>query len=105
MADLDIRLFAGLEVARASGGALKFPTRKSRALLAVLSRHPGKRHGREALAALLWPESAEAQARANLRQTLNRHSPDNLQTHGDCTQIASPPEWFFLRNGLTARFW
>ena len=55
-----------------SGGTLKFPTRKSRALLAVLSRHPGKRHGREALAALLWPKSAEAQARANLRQTLKQ---------------------------------
>ena len=70
MADLDVKLFAGFEVAQASGRALEFPTRKSRALLAVLSRHPGKRHGREALAALLWPESAEAQARANLRQTL-----------------------------------
>jgi DNA-binding SARP family transcriptional activator/Flp pilus assembly protein TadD len=72
MADLDVRLFAGFEVVQASGRALKFPTRKSRALLAVLSRHPGKRHGREALAALLWPESAEAQARANLRQALKQ---------------------------------
>jgi DNA-binding SARP family transcriptional activator len=72
MADLDVRLFAGFEVVQASGRACKFPTRKSRALLAVLSRHPGKRHGREALAALLWPESAEAQARANLRQTLKQ---------------------------------
>jgi DNA-binding SARP family transcriptional activator/Flp pilus assembly protein TadD len=72
MVDLDIRLFAGFEVARTSGGTLEFPTRKSRALLAVLGRHPGKRHGREALAALLWPDSAEAQARANLRQTLKQ---------------------------------
>jgi len=55
---------------KASGAPLGFPTRKACALLAVLGRHPGKRHGREALTALLWPENAEAQARASLRQTL-----------------------------------
>lgn len=72
MADLDLRLLGGFEVVNASGTPLTFATAKARALLALLGRHPGRRHGREALVALLWPESAEPQARTNLRQTLKQ---------------------------------
>jgi len=67
---LRIRLLGPLELDSASGASIGLPTRKAEALLAVLARHPGRRHGRERLAALLWPESTQAGARTSLRQTL-----------------------------------
>lgn len=70
MTDLNVRLFGGFEVCRSAGPAIAFPTRKARALVALLARCPGRRHSRETLAAMLWPDSAESEARGNLRQTL-----------------------------------
>ncbi len=70
MADLNVRLFGGFEVWRSAGPSVAFPTRKARALVALLARHPGQRQAREALAAMFWPDSAEPQARSNLRQAL-----------------------------------
>lgn len=52
------------------GTLLKLPARKTEALLAVLARRPGVAHGREWLAALLWPDVAETQARTSLRQAV-----------------------------------
>ena len=43
------------------------PGRKAQALLAFLASPPGVAHPRDKLAALLWPEMAAVQARANLR--------------------------------------
>lgn len=70
MTDLNVRLFGGFEVCRSAGPAIAFPTRKARALVALLARCPGRRHSRETLAAMLWPDSAESEARGNLRQAL-----------------------------------
>ena len=67
---MSIRLLGGFEVCRGAGPAIVFPTRKAKALLALLAQHPGQRRAREALAAMFWPDSAEAQARGSLRQSL-----------------------------------
>jgi DNA-binding SARP family transcriptional activator len=53
-----------------SGAALRVDTRKAVALLAYLA-YSGGRHGRDELAALLWPEGDDAHARAALRRTLS----------------------------------
>lgn len=47
-----------------------FRTRKERTLLAYLAVEADKRHRREALAELLWPDRPEGYARTNLRQAL-----------------------------------
>jgi DNA-binding SARP family transcriptional activator len=52
------------------GGPLRVDTRKAVALLAYLACS-GRRHGRDQLAALLWPEADDAHARAALRRTLS----------------------------------
>ena len=70
MTDLNVTLFGGFNVRRGADSGVVIPTRKARALLALLARHPGHRHTREAVAAMLWPDSAEPNARVNLRQAL-----------------------------------
>lgn len=69
MARLDLQLLGGIR-ARLDGTEIQFPTKKSEALLAYLALPPGQLHPREKLAALLWTESGEEQARQSLRQTL-----------------------------------
>jgi DNA-binding SARP family transcriptional activator len=71
MARLEIKLFGEVEVSW-EGQLLSFPTQKATELFAYLVVHCGHAHPRAALAALLWPESDEEKARANLRQTLAR---------------------------------
>jgi DNA-binding SARP family transcriptional activator len=55
------------------GEAVRFDTRKAVALLAMLAvpAAPANRHGRDQLAATLWPSSDTAHARAALRRTLS----------------------------------
>ena len=48
-----------------------FESDKVRALLAYLALESGVPHRRDALAALLWPEHAERNARHNLSQALH----------------------------------
>jgi PAS domain S-box-containing protein len=55
----------------AGGQMLHLPTRKSRALLVYLALHPGRRFIRDHLAALLWGDQPDAQARQSLRQALS----------------------------------
>jgi DNA-binding SARP family transcriptional activator len=69
MTRLDLTLLGGFS-ARVDARPLVFPSRKARALLAYLSVPPGKTHARDKLAALLWGDTAEAQARNSLRQCL-----------------------------------
>ena len=57
-------------VGSGSGKDATPPTRKARAILAFLCSHPGQRFTREQIAALLWGDRGEAQARASLRQAL-----------------------------------
>lgn len=69
MAHLDLTLLGGFG-ARVDARALVFPSRKARALLAYLAVPPGRAHSRDKLAALLWGDTAEPQARNSLRQCL-----------------------------------
>lgn len=51
------------------GESLHLPTRKAESLLAYLELHPGA-HAREKLAALLWGDVGDEQARGSLRKAL-----------------------------------
>jgi TolB-like protein len=71
MAGLRIALLGGLAVAGdepTTGASL---TRKAKALVAYLAMQGARGQSREKLAELLWGNSAESQARANLRQALS----------------------------------
>ena len=82
MIELRVSLFGGFEVRGPTGPSIVIPTRKARALFALLARHPGQDLSRETLATMLWPESAESDSRGNLRQSLKlvRRA---LKTRGD----------------------
>lgn len=70
MERLELRLMGPFQ-AWADGTVLTgFRSDKARALLAYLAVNSGRPQSREALAALLWGESDEADARASLRQSL-----------------------------------
>ena len=70
MAEIEIKLF-GAPVFTRSGENIHIQRRKAVALLAylVVTRRP---HGRDTLAALLWPEHDQSSARAGLRRELSR---------------------------------
>jgi TolB-like protein/Flp pilus assembly protein TadD len=70
MTKLRLALFGGLEIAGDDAIASAGLTRKSKALVAYLALQGERGQSREKLAELLWGDSAEEQARANLRQTL-----------------------------------
>lgn len=65
-----LTLFGGFHLADAQGQPLLPSSRKAKALLAWLALTPDRQHPREKIAALLWPDSDEAQARHSLRQAL-----------------------------------
>ena len=66
-----LRLLGGFELRTAdTGSPIDLRSKKARALLTYLALAPASPVSRERLAALLWPESSEAQARASLRQAL-----------------------------------
>ena len=68
--DPQIRLFGGQSLSAWDGRHVALPTRKCWGLLAYLVQSKSRDIPREEIAALLWPRSAEAQARASLRQEL-----------------------------------
>lgn len=70
MAGLQIRLLGGVEARLASGRVVTPPGRKAQALLAYLALKAGQPQAREALAGLLWAETAASRARHSLRQAL-----------------------------------
>src|SRR6266702_6965470 len=70
MPRLTINLLGSWEARAAEGRILRLASRKSQALLAYLAMPAGRRHQREALAALLWGEVDDGRARASLRQAL-----------------------------------
>jgi len=69
MAHLDLTLLGGFG-ARVDARSLVFSSRKARALLAYLAVPAGRPHSRDKLAALLWGDTGQAQARNSLRQCL-----------------------------------
>jgi DNA-binding SARP family transcriptional activator len=70
MARLHLALLGGFEARLASGRQLRLPKTKAKALLAFLALHPRQMFARDKLAALLWPEFRDEDARHSLRQTL-----------------------------------
>ena len=70
MALLQLVLLGGFQARSPTGAAIAIPVKKAKALLAYLALHPGQLHPRDKLAALLWEDSGEGQARHSLRQTL-----------------------------------
>lgn len=71
MTSIELALLGGFQ-ARAAGQVIDVPGRKERALLALLAMAPGEARSREKLAALLWSDRAEKQARDSLKQALLR---------------------------------
>ena len=65
-----VKLLGGFHVCFDNGQLCGLPTRKSEALLAFLALPAGRFHPRDKLAALLWGDTGEAQARQSLRQAL-----------------------------------
>lgn len=70
MVALVLNLLGGFELRLRGGPALDLSTKTGRALLAYLALTQGQRHSRDKLAALLWDDRADQQARTSLRQTL-----------------------------------
>jgi DNA-binding SARP family transcriptional activator len=70
MVSLKVTLLGGFEARLAAGAALHLPTKKAQALLAYLGVRPGQSHPRDKLAALLWGEKTDDQARGGLRHAL-----------------------------------
>ncbi len=76
MASMRIELFNNLLITCAQQPVQSVNTSRLQSLLAWLLLHSDSPQPRERLAFLLWPESAESQARTNLRQLLHhlRHA-------------------------------
>jgi DNA-binding SARP family transcriptional activator len=70
MALLTFNLLGGFQVRLGDGRGLPVPTNKAQALLAYLALPPGRTHPRDKLAALLWGDRGDEQARHSLRQAL-----------------------------------
>src|SRR5262245_2032149 len=70
MARLTIALLGGLRIRLNSGRPLSLSAKKAQALVAYLAVRHGERSTRDAVAALLWGDTGDTQARQNLRQTL-----------------------------------
>ncbi len=70
MASLHVKLLGGFEARDGSGAVLGPLGRKAQAMLAVLALDPGVAQSRDKLAALLWSDRGESQARGSLRHAL-----------------------------------
>ncbi|HEY3099613.1 MAG TPA: AAA family ATPase [Methylomirabilota bacterium] len=71
LAKLKIFLLGGFRAESDSRPRITVTRRKGQALLALLALRPGSGYPREALTALLWPESSDEEARHSLRQELH----------------------------------
>jgi WD40 repeat protein/serine/threonine protein kinase len=71
MAGLNICLLGAFRASLGETQNLKFKSIKDRALLAYLAVEEDRAHSRDSLAALLWPEMPDSDARSNLRYTLS----------------------------------
>jgi len=89
MAHLSLTLLGQFQVTLDGQPITAFESDKGRALLAYLASEPVTHH-RETLAALLWPDYGEQNARANLRQTLH-HLRKTLHDQHPVTPPAKHP--------------
>jgi DNA-binding SARP family transcriptional activator len=71
MTTLSLELLGGFRLQTHAREPVLLPSKKARALLAYLALQPGQAHVRAKLAALLWGDFGDAQARDSLRQTLS----------------------------------
>ncbi|MGY4474187.1 BTAD domain-containing putative transcriptional regulator [Bradyrhizobium sp. USDA 3364] len=71
MAKVNLELLGGFRLQTESGEPIPLSTKKACALLAYLALHPGQAQARPKLAALLWGNRNEVQARDSLRQALS----------------------------------
>ena len=71
MAKVNLALFGGLRLQTDPGDPVPLSTRKAGALLAYLALQPVRAQPRSKLAALLWGDHSEVQARDSLRQALS----------------------------------
>ena len=69
-AGLRLKLLGGFETRLATGAPVTLATRKAQALLAYLAVRPGHAHARDKLAAFLWGDRGDVQARDSFRHTL-----------------------------------
>jgi DNA-binding SARP family transcriptional activator len=96
MERLYLRLFGTFQFENEGGRLFFLPTKKTKALLAYLAYYAGQPHERAKLAALLWEDSAETQAKESLRQSLSLlrkalspHHAHTLVTRGDTVELKS----------------
>ncbi len=92
-----LELLGGLTLKGADGLPLALRTRKCGQLLAYLALAPGRAHGRDHLAGLLWGDSQDEQARGSLRNALS----DLRKALGD-EAIAVDRESVSLQAGILA---
>ncbi|MCJ9700164.1 BTAD domain-containing putative transcriptional regulator [Bradyrhizobium sp. SHOUNA76] len=71
MAKANLALLGGFRLQMDTGESIPLVTKKTTALLAYLALHEGEAQARPKLAALLWGDHIEAQARDSLRQALS----------------------------------
>jgi len=71
MTELEIALLGELRLRHSKRGRIELATRKGAQLLALLALPPGRKHRRELVQALLWPDSDPPHAQGNLRFVLH----------------------------------
>jgi DNA-binding SARP family transcriptional activator len=76
MAPLILNLLGGFELRPRAGPPIALSTKTGQALLAYLALVQGQRHSRDKLAALLWEDRPDQQARSSLRQGLIKRQAD-----------------------------
>lgn len=93
MVGVDLILLGGFTAVAPDGATLRLPA-KARALLAYLAVRPGTAHPRDTLAALLWGDSPDAQARDSLRhaigairRVLGTHGVDPIRAEGQAFTV------------------
>jgi DNA-binding SARP family transcriptional activator/pimeloyl-ACP methyl ester carboxylesterase len=93
MRRVSLKLFGGFHARQEPGLPLTVPTRKAQALLAYLALRPDPPPHRDSLAALLWPDRTDVQARASLRHAVYElrralaGNPGILRTEGDTVSV------------------
>jgi TolB-like protein/Tfp pilus assembly protein PilF len=94
MAKVNLTLLGGFRLQTDSGEPVPLSTKKAGALLAYLALHSGQAQARPKLAALLWGDHSEVQARDSLRQALSllrkalsRVDPRALMAHEDTISL------------------